>query len=133
LILFYRSEKSSGKSSVKSDDDDEDDHPLVVPNILFHICSIFSKILFGCAYFSTSNPRSLPRIGNKNIVRTVTITPIMAYLMVFIAGFILSSFPPERIKRSPHQSIKSIESTHAASTKRDIARSMNSPKSNKHM
>ena len=130
VFLFnyvYKSEKSSGKSSVKSHEDDEDVE--LVPNILFPISSIFSKILFGCAYLSTSSPSSLPSMGKRNIVSTVTITPIMAYLIVLIAGLILSSFPPERIRRRPHQRINSIESTQAARTKSDIARSINSPKS----
>jgi len=96
---------------------------------VFPISSIFSKILFGCAYFSTSRPRSLPNIGNKKIVRTVTTTQMIAYLIVLIAGLILSSFPPESIRSKPHQSMKRIERSPAVRTKRDIARSINSPKS----
>jgi hypothetical protein len=48
---------------------------------------------------------------------------------VLIAGLILSSFPPERIRRSPHQSINTIDRIHAARTKREIARRINSQKS----
>jgi hypothetical protein len=47
-------------------------------NILFQIDSIVSNILSGLAYFSTSNPRSLPSIGNRNIDRTVITTQIIA-------------------------------------------------------
>jgi len=64
-----------------------------------------------------------------NIVKTVTTTPITAYLIVLIAGLILSSFPPERIRSRPHHSIKRIESRPAAKTKREIARRTNSQKS----
>jgi hypothetical protein len=72
--------------------------------------------LSGLAYFSTSSQRSLPSIGNTNIVHTVTTIHIIAYLIVFTAGFILSSFPPERIKSNHHRSIKTIENIHATST-----------------
>ena len=46
-----------------------------------------------------------------------------------MAGFILSSFPPERMRRSPHQRMKSIERSPAARTKSEIASKINSPKS----
>jgi len=49
--------------------------------------------------------------------------------MVLIAGLLLSSFPPERISKSPHHRMKSIERRPAAKTKSEIARSTNSPKS----
>jgi hypothetical protein len=49
--------------------------------------------------------------------------------MVLIAGFILSSFPPDRMRSKPHHRIKTIDSIHAARTKIDIARRMNSQKS----
>jgi hypothetical protein len=88
--------------------------------MVFQICSIFSNILSGLAYLFTSNPNNLPKIGNKNIVNTVIITPIIAYLIVLIAGLILSSLPPERINNKPHHSINTIESIHANKTKRDI-------------
>jgi len=44
-----------------------------------------------------------------------------------IAGLILSSFPPERIKSSPHQRINTIENTHANKTNKEIANKMKSP------
>jgi len=46
-----------------------------------------------------------------------------------IAGFILSSFPPESMRRSPPQRIKSIERSPAERTKREMVRRINSPKS----
>lgn len=49
--------------------------------------------------------------------------------MVLMAGFILSSFPPERISRSPHQRTKRIDKIPAAKTKSEIASKINSPKS----
>ena len=106
-------------------DDDQADHQKLpqfadVQNIISQISSILSNIRAGCAYFSTSSHSNLQSIGNKNIDNTVTIIPITAYLIVFIAGLIFSSFPPERINNSPHHKIKTIESTQAASTKREI-------------
>jgi len=128
--FYYKSEKSAGKSSRDCGCDvlycdDEDHHQ----KILSQISSIFSKILCGFAYFSTSNQRSLPNTGNKKIVRTVTTTHMTAKRIVFIAGLILSSFPPERIKSSPHHKINIIERSQAANTNNDIARSTNSQKS----
>jgi hypothetical protein len=75
--MLYKSEKSAGKSSILSIFVDlvELDSPV---NILSPISSIFSNILFGCAYFSTSSHRSLPNTGKRNIVRTVTTTQITA-------------------------------------------------------
>jgi len=54
-------------------------------------------------------------------VNTVTIIPITAYLIVFIAGFILSSLPPERIKSNPHHKINNIENIQADKTNIEIA------------
>jgi hypothetical protein len=45
----------------------------------------------------------------------------MAYLIVFIAGFILSSFHQDKISNNPHQSTNIIEKTQAAKTKIEIA------------
>lgn len=45
-----------------------------------------------------------------------------------IAGLILSSFPPERINKSPHHNINTIENIPAARTKRDIASNIKSQK-----
>ena len=41
---------------------------------------------------------------------------------------ILSSFPPESISNKPHHSIKTIENTHAASTKIEMANKTKSQK-----
>jgi hypothetical protein len=49
--------------------------------------------------------------------------------MVLIAGLILSSFPQERISRSPHQRIKTMENIQAESTNIEIAKSINSQNS----
>jgi len=46
-----------------------------------------------------------------------------------IAGFILSSFPHERIRRSHHRSIKIIDNTPEARTNNEIASKTNSQKS----
>jgi hypothetical protein len=124
---FYKSEKSGHKTSISS-------YLLLLTfisshqNILFQISSIFSKILSGFAYLFTSKPNNLPSIGNKNIDSTVIITPIIAYLIVLIAGLILSSFPPESINNNPPHNIKTIDSIHANNTKSDIANRIKSPK-----
>lgn len=68
-------------------------------------------------------------MGKRKIVRTVTTIPITAYLIVLIAGFILSSFPQESISKSHHQSIKTTEKIQAAKTNIDIASKTNSQKS----
>jgi hypothetical protein len=96
-------------------------HPHHVPNILFQISSIFWKILLGSAYFSTSSPSNLQNIGKRKIVSTVIITQIIAYLIVFIAGLILSSFPQDKISKTPHHSMNTIENTPAIKTKIEIA------------
>jgi len=57
------------------------------------------------------------------------IIPTIAYLIVFIAGFILSSFPPDKISNKPHHKINIIEKIQAAKTKREIQRSIKSPNS----
>jgi hypothetical protein len=48
---------------------------------------------------------------------------------VLIAGLILSSFHPERIKSKPHHNIKRIDSRPADKTNKEIARRINSQKS----
>jgi len=55
--------------------------------------------------------------------------PIIAYLIVLIAGFILSSFPPERISKSPHHKMKTTEKIQANKTKSEIANNMKSQNS----
>ncbi len=126
VFIFYKSEKSVGKLSIPSIDESKllDE---VLPNILFQISSIFSNILFGSAYFSTSNHKSLHKIGKRNIVRTVTTIPITAYLIVLIAGLILSSFLPAKINNNPHHKIKTIENIQEAKTNNEIANNINSP------
>jgi hypothetical protein len=62
----------------------------------------------------------------------VTTTPITAYLIVLMAGLILSSFPPERIRSNHPQRINKIDRTPAARTKNDIVRSTKFPKSIPH-
>jgi hypothetical protein len=54
----------------------------------------------------------------------------MAYLIVLIAGFILSSFPQESIKRSPPQRMNIIEKTQDIKTNIDIAVRIKSQSSN---
>jgi len=46
-----------------------------------------------------------------------------------MAGFILSSFPPDKIRSSPHHRINMIERRPAAKTNKDIAKRINSQKS----
>jgi hypothetical protein len=46
-----------------------------------------------------------------------------------MAGLIFSSFPPERIRRSPHRRINIIERTPDIRTNNDIAKRINSQKS----
>jgi hypothetical protein len=128
LGLFYKSEKSgpSGSKLLMSCQITEiSSHS----NILFQICSIFSNILSGFAYLLTSKPNSLPSIGNRNIDTTVIITPIIAYLIVLIAGFILSSLPPDNISNSPHHRIKTIDNIHAKRTNSEIDNSIKSQNS----
>lgn len=48
--------------------------------------------------------------------------------MVLMAGFILSSFPPDKISNNPHHNINTIENTHANNTNNDIASRIKSPK-----
>jgi hypothetical protein len=91
-------------------------------NTLFHISSIFSKILLGFAYCSTSNHNNLHKIGNTKIVKTVITTPITAYLIVLIAGFIFSSFHHDKINNNHPHKIKTIENIHANNTNNDIAK-----------
>lgn len=125
FYLIYKSEKSLGNQSevLFIDGLDED---VVHQNTLFHISSIFSNILWGFAYLSTSNPSKEPKIGNKNIVKTVTTIPITAYLIVLIAGFILSSFQPDKTSKSHHHNINIIDNTHASNTNIEIANNMKS-------
>lgn len=99
---------------------------LLFQKTLFQISSIFSNILFGSAYFSTSSQSNLPKIGKTKIVRTVTTIPITAYLIVFIAGLILSSFQPDRINNNHPHSIKTTENTQEANTNNEIANNIKS-------
>ncbi|MDR2411050.1 MAG: hypothetical protein LBD88_00060 [Candidatus Peribacteria bacterium] len=98
-------------------------------NILVQISSIFSKILLGSAYFSTSSHNNLQRIGKTNIVNTVITIQITAYLIVFIAGFILSSFHQDNIKSKPPHNINIMENIEAAKTKIEIASKIKSQNS----
>jgi hypothetical protein len=95
---------------------------------LFQISSIFSNILFGSAYFSTSSHNNLQSIGKTNIVRTVTTIPITAYLIVLIAGLILSSFHQDNISNNPPHKINTIENIQEAKTNNEIANKIKSPK-----
>jgi len=70
---------------------------------------------------STSSHNNLPNIGKTKIVNTVITIPITAYLIVLIAGLILSSLPPDKIKSKPHHNIKTIEKIHEANTNNEIA------------
>ena len=79
LSVFYKSEKSAGKSSRELGGDTQREvFEVCHQNILSHISSIFSKILCGRAYLSTSSHNNLPKTGNIKIVKTVTTTPITA-------------------------------------------------------
>jgi hypothetical protein len=126
-IFFYKSEKSEGKSSILS---------ISTSNvaldsfqkILFPISSIFSKILSGLAYFSTSSHNSFHNIGKTKIVNTVITIPITAYLIVFIAGLIFSSFPHDKINSKPHQRINTIDNIHETKTNHEIANKIKSQK-----
>jgi len=59
----------------------------------------------------------------------VTIIPITAYLIVFIAGLIFSSLPPDNIKRRPHHNINNIEKIQANKTKIEIVNNTKSQNS----
>ncbi|HAO15917.1 MAG TPA: hypothetical protein DDE71_10245 [Tenacibaculum sp.] len=48
---------------------------------------------------------------------------------MFIAGFILSSLPQDKISNKPPQSINITENIHASKTNNDIANNKNSQKS----
>lgn len=126
--FYYKSEKSDGilsmLSAFQSKLLDE-----LLPNTLFQISSIFSNILFGSAYFSTSSHNNLHKIGKRKIVSTVTTIPITAYLMVLIAGLILSSFHHDKIKSKPHHRINIIEKIQEAKTNNEIPSKMKSPNS----
>jgi len=79
-----------------------------------------SIIAQGLAYCSTFIPNNHHNIGKINIETTVIIKPITAYLIVFIAGFILSSFHPDRINNNPHHNIKTIDSIPDVKINKDI-------------
>ena len=129
FFSYYKSEKSAGNSSILSILVFVHIYVELFQKIWLQISSIFSNILFGWAYCSTSSPKSPQSIGNKNMVNTVTTIPITAYLIVLIAGFILSSFPQESISKRPHHKMKTIENIPAAKTNIDIAIKTNSQKS----
>lgn len=120
MEFFYRSEKSGHNVSGSS----KFIHEFLIsfqPKILFQISSIFSKILSGLAYLFTSKPNNLHKIGKRNIDNTVIITQMIAYLIVLIAGLILSSFPPDNINSNPHHKMNTIDNTHANKTNNEIA------------
>jgi hypothetical protein len=98
-------------------------------NNLFHISSIFSKILAGLAYFSTSIHNNFQNIGNKKIDATVIISHKTAYLIVFIAGFILSSLPHDNIKSNHQYNIKTIDNIQDIKTKMEITSKIKSQNS----
>ncbi len=127
-FLFCYSEfiKSSSFNLFISDDQFQDEE---LQKTFDQISSIFEKIALGSAYFFTSSQSNLQKIGNKNIVATVTTKPINAYLIVFIAGLIFSSFHHERTRSTHPRNIKSTEKTEAKSTNIEIAKRRNSPKS----
>jgi hypothetical protein len=87
------------------------------------------NILSGLEYLETSKPRSPAILGNMYRDNTITINQIIAYLIEFIAGFILSSFPPERISNNHPRKIYPIEKIQAKNTSSEIARSIKSPNS----
>jgi len=80
------------------------------------------KITSGLAYFSTSSHNNLHNIGKTNITKTVIATQMTAYLIVFKAGFILSSFHHERTNKRDHHNAKIIENIHATNTNIAIVR-----------
>jgi hypothetical protein len=96
-------------------------------NILCHIVFTLSIIEVGLAYCFTSIPNSPPKIGKTNIETTVTIIHITAYLIVLIAGFILSSLPPDNIKSKPHHKINRIDNIPAINTNSEIIVNIKSP------
>ncbi|MDR3150970.1 MAG: hypothetical protein LBU14_05310 [Candidatus Peribacteria bacterium] len=114
ILLFYKSEKSTGRGSLIEYQGSE-----FLQNILFQISSIFSNIFLGSAKL-TSSHKNFQRVGNTNIAKTVTTIQITAYLIVFIAGFILSSFHQDNIKSNPHHNINIIENTDATKTNIEI-------------
>lgn len=126
VVFYYKSEKSEGKSLVELEESIIDH--LELPKIVFQISSIFSKILSGFAYCSTLSQSKFHNTGNKNIVSTVTTIQITAYRIVFIAGLIFSSLPPDKISNKPHHKINTIEKTHANNTNNEIANRIKSPK-----
>ena len=88
-----------------------------------------SKILVGLAYFSTSIQRSFHKIGKRKIEATVIINQKIAYLIVLIAGFILSSFHHERIKSNPQYNTNTIDNIQAVRTKTEITNNTKSQNS----
>ena len=127
-IFFYKSEKSEGNSLIFSISTFVQTQEF--QKTIFQISSIFSKILLGWAYFSTSNHNNLQRIGKRKIVKTVIIIQITAYLIVLIAGFILSSFHQDKTSNNHPRKIKIIEKIQAAKTKIEIANKIKSQKFN---
>ncbi len=130
VFLFYKSEKSSGRVSIVvslefiSISVEELFHKTLSHNHL--ICW---KILSGLEYLDTSRPKSHASLGNMYKDKTITINQIIAYLIELIAGFILSSFPPESISNNPHRNIYQIENIQAKKTSKEIDKSIKSPNS----
>lgn len=128
--FFYRSEKSVGRVPVlhhlvsKFTFVDE-----VFQKIVSHNTLISWKILSGEEYFETSSPKSPASFGNTNIDKTITQSPIRAYLIELIAGFILSSFPQDKISKTPPHKIYIIENIPANKTISDMASNIKSQKS----
>jgi hypothetical protein len=59
--------------------------------------------LSGDEYLVTSSHKRAAILGKTNIDKTITASQIKAYLIEFIAGFILSSFHPDKISKThPH-------------------------------
>lgn len=102
---------------------------LLFQKILSQRFFISLNILSGDEYFETSSPKSHASLGNTNIDKTITQSPINAYLIELIAGLILSSFPQDKIRSTPPHKIYIIENIPANKTISDIARSIKSPKS----
>jgi hypothetical protein len=101
---------------------------LLTQNTFLQSSSILEKIAFGSAYFLTSNQSNFQNIGNKNIVATITINQKKAYLIVLIAGLILSSFHHESITNTHPRRINNTVVTDANKISIEIAKSRNSPK-----
>lgn len=118
IFFYYKLLKSLGNASISV-------HVSLITVVffqktLFQSSSILAKILEGSAYFLTSNHKSHHKIGKINIVITVIIIHKIAYLIVFNAGVIFSSFHQESIINKPHHSINNIDKTQETRTNIEI-------------